>query len=729
VKIEETPPIALSSHEIFLNKELSWLAFARRVLELTESKEIPLLERVKFAGIMGMLHKEFMMKMMSRIKSRARTAPTKRSLDGRLPFEELAACRAELDDQTRTLSRIMNDQIRPELRAAGLPILDHDELDSRQQAQLRDYFVSSVLPILTPLAVDAEHPFPFISGEGLNLAVIVLDEEEQRERFVRVKIPTNRPRWVPVPGGDGVVPIEQIIARNLALLLRHDSFRAYLFRVTRGAGAAADDREDGGDGESSSPGRIIGHVTHELKARRFAGAVRLKVASHMPQELRRWLGEQIGVSAEDITATDSVLGMSDLLSLRFADRDDLHFPHFEPTIHPRLRRLSSKGPSGLFEEINRGDILLHHPYHSFDESVLRFLTVAAEDPQVLAIKLTIYRTSSDSPIVRALAEAARRGKQVAVLVEITARFDEAPNIAWGQLLEKEGVHVAYGVEKLKTHVKLALVVREEPHGLRSYVHIGTGNYHTGTARMYEDLGILSSDPELCRDVTLLFNQLTGAMSVQSFSKLIVAPRDMRARFIGLIRREAEHARAGRPSGIRAKMNQLQDPDIIKELYQASREGVPISLNVRGLCCIRPGVPGLSESIRVFSIVGRYLEHGRVYEFTNGGQPEYYLGSADWMQRNLDARVETIAPVAQPSLKHELAAMLDVYEQDNASRWDCASDGSYARRHPAPGEPRRAAQERFISLASYEQSEARPKRKPRLTPTRKALLGDVQKSLP
>ncbi len=366
--------------------------------------------------------------------------------------------------------------------------------------------------------------------------------------------------------------------------------------------------------------------------------------------------------------------------------------------HPSLRRVPDAEPRTIFEEIRRGDILVHHPYQSFDSSVLRLISEAAEDPKVLAIKLTIYRTSSDSPIIRALTEAARRGKQVAVLVEITARFDEAPNIAWGQVLEREGVHVAYGVEKLKTHVKLALVVRDEEGGPRSYVHVGTGNYHTGTARIYEDLGILSADPALCRDVAQLFNQLTGALHVRSFEKLIVAPSEMRARFTELIRREADHARAGREARIRAKMNQLQDPEIIRELYKAGMAGVPVTLNVRGLCCLRPGVPGLSENIRVFSAVGRFLEHGRIYEFLNGGDREYYLGSADWMKRNLDRRVESIAPVEDPKLKEELSRILDVYEQDNCSCWDCGPDGSYTRRQPGPEERRVCAQEVFAEMA-------------------------------
>jgi polyphosphate kinase len=389
--------------------------------------------------------------------------------------------------------------------------------------------------------------------------------------------------------------------------------------------------------------------------------------------------------------------MADLMNFQTEGYPELRDPPHIPVTHPRLRPLDFDDPAAMFAEIRRGDILLHHPYHSFDSSILHFLQCAAVDPRVLAIKLTVYRTNTQSPIIQALVEAARQGKQVAVLVEITARFDEAPNIAWGRLLEQEGVHVAYGVERLKTHVKLALVVREEEDGIRRYVHVGTGNYHTDTAKIYEDLGILSSDPELGANVAALFNELTGAMPSPGYGKLMVAPHNLREHFTELIRREVRHSQAGRPSGIRAKMNQLQDARIIRELYLASRAGVPISLNVRGLCCLRAGVPGLSENIGVYSTLGRFLEHGRIYRFENGGHPEFFLGSADWMRRNLDRRMETMMPVNDPQLKQELEKTLQVYENDNCSAWDMQPDGSYRQRRPRKGEQRRAAQEVFIDL--------------------------------
>jgi polyphosphate kinase len=683
----------------YFGRELSWLAFAKRVLAQVEDPTIPLLERVKFAGIMGMLHDEFFMKRVGGLKRHLKRGDPERSADGRTAVEQLDACRVEILDQMRAIEEVIGREIRPALEQAGIPILDVVDLSPGQKLRLRDTFAASILPVLTPLAVDAEHPFPFISNQGLNLAIQIFAPGQASPRFVRIKVPTNRPRWIPLEEG-GFVPLEQVIAANLDQLFPGSaSFRAYLFRVTRGAEGESDPAADPHDLDVDLvPGSILRHVTSELKARRFAGVVRLKVGHEMPEFMREWLAQQLGVGAEDIYPTRSFLALSDLLQFKVADRDELRDHPHAPAQHPRLRLPASAPTRAIFDEIRKGDILLHHPYHSFDGSVLRFLQAAAVDPQVLAIKLTIYRTSTDSPIVKALLEAARRDKQVAVLVEITARFDEAPNMAWGVVLEKEGVHVSYGVKKLKTHVKLALVVRSEGGAIRRYAHIGSGNYHTGTARLYEDVGILTCDPAVCDDIGALFNQLTGAAPPFDPKRLILAPVSMRERFTELIRREAEHARAGRTSGIRAKMNQLQDGAIIRELYLAGRDGVPITLNVRGLCCLRPGVPGLSENIRVFSVVGRFLEHSRIFEFANGGAPEYFIGSSDWMKRNLDRRVESIVPVSAPSLAGELARILDTYDADNTSAWDCGPGGVYVRRIPAPGEQSRATQRVFIELA-------------------------------
>jgi len=682
--------------DAYFNRELSWLAFARRVLTLVEQPDLPLLERLKFAGIMGMLHDEFFMKRISGLKRQIANGAGKLSAGGLTPEEELRACREELTSQKQLLGRLVEKQLRPALKEAGIPLLDHAEVDEKGREILRRYFIENVQPILTPLAVDAEHPFPFISSGTINLAVRIPTGEPDRVRFVRIKVPDNRPRWVALPDGTGFVPLEQVIAANLDLLFPGAPLaEVHFFRVIRGAEGETDQAAEIDDVDDlDDPGRIIRIVTNELKARRFAGVMRLQVNEAMPEKLRRWLCERLEISSEDVYASRTFIGLSDLLKVSFPGHPELRYPPHEPATHPRLRRLPEE-PGAIFAEIARGDILLHHPYDSFDTSVLRFLSSAAEDPAVLAIKVTIYRTSAGSPIVKALVDAARRGKQVAVLVEITARFDEAPNIAWGRLLENEGVHVAYGVERLKTHVKLALVVREEGQKLRRYAHFGSGNYHTGTARIYEDLGILTADKDVCRDVAAVFDELTGATPHRDYKDVMVGPRSLRRRFVELVHREVEHAKAARPAGIEAKMNQLQDREMIAELYTAGQAGVPIRLNVRGLCCLRPGVPGLSERIEVFGVVGRFLEHSRIYRFENGGAPEHFVGSADWMKRNLDGRVETVVRVKDEKVKRSLDEILEVYRRDNCSVWDCGADGTYVRRTPKKGAEALAAQEELI----------------------------------
>ena len=689
--------IKLNSPDTLINRELSWLNFARRVLALAEDPKLPLLERIKFTGIMGALYDEFAMKRIGSLKRGIKKK--KLSHAGLTQAEELRACRDELHRQTLLVSRLVSEKLRPALAEAGIPILEYKDLDKSQRAQMKRYFRKSVEPILTPLAVDVSHPFPLISNLGLNLAVIVKEKKKQT-RFVRIKVPTNRPRWVPIPESSGYVPLEQVIACNLKVIFPKASrLKYYFFRINRvvddspWAQSILDDPE-----ADLAPGSLINMVTNDLTARKFAGVVRLQVNSKMPKKLQRWLAKQLNADMEDLEQTDGLLGLVDLTRFQVEGRSELRDPPHEPVTHTRLRSINQDNPADIFEEIHRGDILLHHPYHSFDSSVLRFLQCAAVDPQVLAIKITIYRTSSQSPIMQALIEAARNGKQVAVLVEITARFDEEPNVAWGKLLEKEGVHVAYGVERLKTHVKLALVIREEEEGINRYFHVGTGNYHTVTARLYEDLGILSCDQAIGADVATLFNELTGAISAPDYDKMLVAPHNMYNRFIKLIQREIQHCKEGRPSGIRAKMNQIQDERIITELYLASQAGVPISLNVRGLCCLRAGVPGLSENIRVFSTLGRFLEHGRIYRFENGGEPEFFIGSADWMRRNLDRRMESIMPVTNPKVKEELEEILLVLENDNCSAWDMQPDGNYVLRQPKEGEEYRCAQKIFIELA-------------------------------
>lgn len=688
----------VDAYEAYINRELSWLSFARRVLEIAEDSSQPLLERVKFAGIMGMILDEFVMKRMGGLHQKIRSKPQKQSYDGLIPSEELALCQEELQRQMEILSNLFADSLRPALEVQGIFLPSYSLLTEEDKEFLTRHFEDSVLPILTPLAVDAAHPFPFISNLSLNIAIIIT-QEEGRNRFVRLKVPANRKRWVALPENRGFVRLEEIIANNLPLLFpKASSFATYFFRVTRAAKDNPWDRArlDELSTEDMEPGSIIGMVTAELNYRKFAGIVRLEVCEKTPVDLRDWLVEQLDIHPSQVMSIRGMLGYGDLLDLKIDGRGDLRDAPHIPSTHPRLKNIHPDDCDGFFAEIKRKDILIHLPYHDFDTSILRLLQHAATDPKVLAIKLTIYRTATQSPIIKALMEAAKRGKQVAVLVEITARFDEAPNIAWGKILEQAGAHVVYGVERLKTHVKLAMVVREEADGLKRYVHIGTGNYHTGTARLYGDLGILSCHHQLGRDVSRLFNELTGAIGAQEYNLLFVAPHNMRERFIALIRQEAVNHKAGKPSGIKTKMNQLQDREIIRELYLASQAGVPISLNVRGLCSLRAGAPGLSKTIRVYSIVGRFLEHSRIYRFENGGDPIFLIGSADWMKRNLESRMETIMPVDNPEIKAELEEILAIYERDNTFSWDMQPDGSYVRRKPAEGEQPLAAQQ-YLAL--------------------------------
>ncbi len=697
--MDAVPLLDVDAHEAYINRELSWLSFARRVLEIAEDETEPLLERIKFAGIMGMIFDEFVMKRLGGLHEKLKNRPGVEGYDGLRPCEELELCNDEFQRQTEILSNLFENILHPALTREGISLQSYDTLSGEDKAFLQTYFEESVLPILTPLAVDAAHPFPFISNLSLNLAVVIT-KADGRNRFVRLKVPANRKRWVPLPEDRGFIRLEEVIANNLQLLFpRATSIATYCFRVTRGAKDNPWDRArlDDHPTEELEPGSIIGMVTAELNYRKFAGVVLLEVSTSIPDELLDWLVEQLNINASQVIKTHGMLGYGDLLDLKIEGRKDLRDSPHIPVHHYRLKKIHPLDSESFFDEIKKKDILIHLPYHDFDSSILRLLQHAATDPKVLAIKLTIYRTSTQSPIVKALMEAANRGKQVAVLVEITARFDEAPNIAWGKMLEQGGAHVVYGVERLKTHVKLAMVVREESCGIKRYVHIGTGNYHTGTARLYGDLGIISCNQQLGEDVSLLFNELTGAIAAQEYNLLFVAPHNMRERFTALIRQEAENCKDGKPAGIRAKLNQLQDRDIIRELYLASQAGVPISLNIRGLCSLRAGVPGLSQTIRVFSILGRFLEHSRVYRFENGGDPLFLIGSADWMKRNLDRRMETIVPVFNPEIKAELEKILSVYEKDNTFSWDMLPDGRYVRRRPMTAEEPLSAQNYFASF--------------------------------
>ncbi len=699
---ENHPTIDIDSYDAYINRELSWLSFARRVLELAESPSVPLLERIKFAGIMGMIYDEFAMKRMGSLHRQIKKKPKKIGADGLTPHEELLLCRQELQRQTIIVCRLIEEELRPALADQGIPIFSHHQLLETQRKSIKHYFIESVLPVLTPLAVDIGHPFPFISNLGLNLAILVTEQTTEKPRFVRLKVPFNRKRWVPLPGAAGYVPLEEVIAANLdSMFPTAHSITTYFFRVTRtGKDNPWERKRYNKEEEDFRPGSIVDMVTAELTFRKFAGIIRLEVSSDMPPAMQDWLAEQLEVDTNLVLPTPGLLGFGDLLDFKVEGRDELRDPPHVPMHHPRFDQKTSSDSESFFQEIQKGDILIHLPYHNFDTSVLKFLQHAAKDPKVLAIKLTIYRTASKSEIIQALMEAAGRGKQVAVLVEIMARFDEVPNIAWGKKLEKAGAHVVYGMERLKTHVKLAMVVREENDGIKRYVHVGTGNYHAETARLYGDLGIFSCNAKLGEDVSTLFNELTGAIPSPGYDLLMVAPHNMRERFTALINNEISHHKAGRPSGIRAKFNQLQDRDIIRHLYLASQAGVPITLNIRGLCCLRAGVPGLSENIHVFSNLGRFLEHSRIYRFENGGVPLFFIGSADWMKRNLDRRMETIVSVEDPSIKAELEYMMNIYEEDNANAWDMQPDGSYQRRIPQKGEKPLVAQDRFAFMEMF-----------------------------
>ncbi len=666
------------NRERFLNREISWLAFNRRVLDEALAQHNPLLERVNYLAITSNNLDEFFMKRVGGLQRQVEAGVTRVSLDGRSPQEQLAVLRAIVLGMLETQARLLMDELLPKLRAEGIVVAHWSDLTAEQQLWLTDHFEKNMLPILTPLGVGPGQPFPFISNLSLSLAVMVQAPGERHKRLARVKIPTNRPRWIKLPGTTIFVAQEEVIARFIGrLFVGMEILETAPFRVTRNADVERNEEE---------ADDLLETIEEELRNRRFAPIVRLEVGESISDELLEWLVGELGVHPEqDAYRSEAPLGLVDLKQIGSEPLPKLRFAPHAPVTHPRLRCLEVEPrEKDIFRVIREGDLLVHHPFQAFASSVLGLLQAAAVDPQVLAIKQTLYRTAPNSPIVSALLKACGEGKEVNVQVEIKARFDEANNIEWVRTLEKAGAHVTYGFIGLKTHCKTLLIVRDEPEGIRRYVHIGTGNYHTGTARLYTDFGLFTCDPVLCQDVADLFNFLTGHSSFRQYKKLLVAPVNMRERFIAMIRREAAGHTAERPGFIFAKMNQLEDPDIIDELYLASQAGVKIDLIVRGFCCLRPGVPGLSENIRVISLIGRFLEHSRVYMFDNGGAPEFYIGSADWMSRNLDWRVEAITPVEAPALQKELRYVLDVCWRDKSQAWELNAQGEYLRRRPRRG---------------------------------------------
>ncbi len=670
----------LSSPELYLNRELSWLEFNRRVLHEAQDPRTPLLERLKFLGIFSSNLDEFFQIRVAGLKDQLAAGYSERTPDGMTPEEQLRRASAIVREMVTQHARCLHDEVLPGLAANGVKILDIADVSPAERANLDRYFRDNVFPVLTPLAVDPAHPFPYISNLSLSLAVN-LRSAEGEERFARVKVPKILPRWVPVEGNFRWVPLEQVIAANVeALFPGIEILGCYTFRITRNTDFEVDhdEAED-----------LLSTIQEVVRNRRFGAVVRLEIGPHLPQSIREVLiaefnaaqdAEAAPLGPEDVYEVPGMLDTADLMALSSIDVPALRDPPHHPVTPARLA-----SGRNMFEVIREGDLLVHHPYESFTASVERFIQTAVDDPDVVAIKLTLYRTGGDSSIARLLSHAAERGKQVAVLIELQARFDEENNIRWAQRLEDVGVHVSYGVAGLKTHAKVMLVVRREGDTMRRYVHMGTGNYHPRTARLYTDFGLFTTSPELGADLTDLFNVLTGFASPPQYRKLIVAPRHMRDRFIAMIRREADHAREGRPASIVAKMNALVDPAIIRALYEASQAGVHIDLIVRGICCLRPGVPGVSDRIRVISIVGRFLEHSRAFCFQNGGSEEVYIGSADWMPRNLERRIEAVTPVEDPTHRAAIRDLLGQMWQDNRQAWDLASTGGYTQRQPGETE--------------------------------------------
>ncbi|WP_422740956.1 RNA degradosome polyphosphate kinase [Micromonospora sp. WMMD754] len=657
----------------FLNRELSWLDFNARVLALAEDPRTPLLERAKFLAIFASNLDEFFMVRVAGLKRRLSAGLPVRGGD-RLPLRtQLELITERTADLVARHAACFVDDVLPRLAEEDIRVLRWSDLDDAERERLRTWFREHIFPVLTPLAVDPAHPFPYISGRSLNLAVSVRDPDGGSELFARVKVPNNVPRFVRVAKdrpGVRFLPVEDLISVHLGQLFSGmQVVECHLFRVTRNAEVEVDEDRDED---------LLQALERELARRRFGPPVRLEVAASISDHMLELLVRELDMDGHDVLRVRGLLDLSALWQVYGeADRPDLKDPPFVPATHPRLAE--GEVPRSVFATLRDGDVLVHHPYHSFATSVQRFVEQAAADPNVLAIKQTLYRTSGDSPIVDALVDAAAAGKQVVVLVELKARFDEVANIGWARTLERAGCHVVYGLVGLKTHCKTALVVRQEGNQIRRYCHIGTGNYHPKTARLYEDFGMLTADPEIGADLTDLFNVLTGYSRQTAFRRLLVAPQGIRSGLIERIDREIEHVRLGMPGLVQFKVNSLVDEEITDALYRASRAGVHVDLLIRGMCTLRPGVPGLSENIRVRSILGRFLEHSRVFRFGNNGDAEFWMGSADLMHRNLDRRVEALVQVSDPVARAELDHVLATAFDSDVDAFELAADGSWHRR--------------------------------------------------
>ncbi|BAU99600.1 RNA degradosome polyphosphate kinase [Aurantimicrobium minutum] len=659
----------------FLDRELSWLAFNQRVLELAEDANLPLLERANFLAIFASNLDEFFMVRVAGLKRRIMTGLAVPTNIGRAPADVLADISARAHELQLRHAAVYQDSVKPALSEAGIQIVTWDSLDAADHDILHDYFTDQIFPVLMPLAVDPAHPFPYISGLSLNLAIRVRNSKTGTEEFARLKVPQMLPRFVRVDSREAVTNVRYIALEDLIANQLQDLFPGmeilehHTFRVTRNEDVQIDEDETED---------LIQVLEKGLLKRRFGPPIRLEVAEQMDPTTLDLLIRELDITEQEVYRLPEPLNLGGLFEIAGIKRPELHYAPHVPTTAAGLTAADANEPRSIFSSIRRGDVLLHHPYESFSTSVQSFLEQAAADPNVLAIKQTLYRTSGDSPIVQALINAAEAGKQVLALVEIKARFDEQANISWARKLEKAGVHVVYGLVGLKTHCKLALVIRQEKGELKHYSHIGTGNYNPKTSRLYEDFGLLTADPVVGKDLTRLFNELSGYAIEKKFKRLLVAPLHLRKGLLKLINAETKNAQAGLPARIRIKINSMVDEKIIDALYLASQAGVKVDVWVRGICSLKAGVPGLSENIRVRSILGRYLEHSRVFMFENNGDPQVYIGSADMMHRNLDRRVEALVRLSTPEHITELSELFDLALDDTTSSWWLESDGSWKR---------------------------------------------------
>jgi polyphosphate kinase len=710
----------LYSAQYFFNRELSWLQFNERVLSEAFDLRNPLLERLKFMAIFSNNLDEYFMVRISGLQRQVVAEVTKRTQDGMMPQEQLDVIHAELQPLVTRQHRYFNHDLTLQLNKAGIHVLTYADLNEQQVDDLQSYFLEQIFPVLTPLAVDPGHPFPYISNLSLSLAVVVRDRESNEEHFARVKVPDRLPRFIPLmlPKDEDHtlrwcgVPLEQVIAHNAYKLFPGMDVKAcHPFRITRNADFEIEEEE---------ADDLLIAIEQELRKRRFGFVVRMEIQAGMPLELQKTLMSEMGLKDQDIYIVEGLICLNDLFALSSLPFPDLKESAWSPVIPAQWKKLAplltleeddvklgdrhpEDGPLDVFSLIRSQDLLVHHPYESFTATVQRFIAEAAYDPNVLTIKMTLYRTAGDSrninsSIINSLIAAAENGKQVVVLVELKARFDEENNILWARKLEKVGVHVVYGLVGLKTHTKVALVVRREDQKLRRYVHIGTGNYNPKTARLYTDLGLFSCRDDLGADLTDLFNYLTGYARQLSYRKILIAPVNLRDRMIELIRREAELQRRGKEGRIIIKMNSLIDPDLIAALYSASQAGVQIDAIVRGICALKPAIEGISDNIRVISIIGRFLEHERVFYFHNNGRPKVFIGSADWRPRNLERRVEAVVPIEDPALAIQMKEILDLYLADNRHAWDLQPDGQYIQRRPGKGEPEQSSHRLLMKAA-------------------------------